>query len=59
VSEVKDVKIKTTLSVSLTAVFTALYAVGVVVLAPISFQVFQVRVVDALLPLRADAVDRV
>lgn len=34
-----------------TAVFAALYAVGVVVLAPISFQVFQVRVADALLPL--------
>jgi uncharacterized membrane protein len=35
----------------LTAVFAALYAVGVVFLAPISFQVFQVRVADALLPL--------
>jgi uncharacterized membrane protein len=34
-----------------TAAFAALYAVGVVVLAPISFQVFQVRVADALLPL--------
>jgi uncharacterized membrane protein len=34
-----------------TAVFAALYAVGVIVLAPISFQVFQVRVADALLPL--------
>jgi len=45
------VKSKTTLSVSLTAITAALYAVGVVVLAPISFQVFQVRVADALLPL--------
>ena len=36
---------------TLTAVFAALYAVGVVFLAPISFQVFQVRLADALLPL--------
>jgi uncharacterized membrane protein len=40
---------------SVVAVFTAgsaaLYAVGAMVLAPISFQVFQVRVADALLPL--------
>ena len=40
---------------SVTAVFTAgfaaLYTVGVLVLAPISFQIFQVRVADALLPL--------
>jgi len=35
----------------LTAVFAALYSVTVVFLAPISFQVFQVRVADALLPL--------
>jgi len=51
VSEVKEVKIKTTVSASLTAIFAALYAVGVVALAPISFQIFQVRVADALLPL--------
>jgi uncharacterized membrane protein len=37
--------------VSLTAVFAAIYAVGVVFLAPISFQIFQVRLADALLPL--------
>ena len=37
--------------VTLTAVFAALYTVGVVFLAPISFQMFQVRVADALLPL--------
>ena len=37
--------------VVLTAVFAALYCVGVVFLAPISFQIFQVRVADALLPL--------
>ena len=36
---------------TLAAVFAALYAVGVVVLEPVSFQVFQVRVADALLPL--------
>jgi uncharacterized membrane protein len=32
-------------------IFAALYAVSVVALAPISFQVFQVRIGDALLPL--------
>jgi len=37
--------------VSVTAIFAALYAVGVVLLAPISFGVYQVRVADALLPL--------
>jgi len=37
--------------ISLTAIFAALYAVGVVALAPISFMLFQVRVADALLPL--------
>lgn len=36
---------------TLTAVFAAVYAIGVVFLAPISFQIFQVRVADALLPL--------
>ncbi|MCS7114023.1 MAG: QueT transporter family protein [Nitrososphaerota archaeon] len=34
-----------------TAVFAALYAAGVVLLAPISFGVYQIRVADALLPL--------
>lgn len=33
------------------AIFAALYAVGVIVLAPISFGIVQVRVADALLPL--------
>ena len=42
---------KNSVSVMLTAVFAALYAVGVVFLAPISFEPFQVRVADALLPL--------
>jgi len=37
--------------VALAAVFAALYAVGVTFLAPISFQVYQVRVADILLPL--------
>ena len=37
--------------ISVTAIFAALYAVGVVLLAPISFGVYQVRVADALLPL--------
>jgi uncharacterized membrane protein len=44
-------KSKSSIQIALTAVFAALYAVGVVFLAPISFQVFQVRVADALLPL--------
>jgi uncharacterized membrane protein len=45
------VKSKNSVAAAFTAVFAALYAVGVVALAPISFQVFQVRVADALLPL--------
>lgn len=44
-------KSKKSVQMSLAAVFAAVYAVGVVFLAPISFQVFQVRVADALLPL--------
>ncbi|WP_309492358.1 QueT transporter family protein [Candidatus Hecatella orcuttiae] len=36
---------------TLAAIFGALYAVGVVALAPISFLPFQVRIADALLPL--------
>ena len=42
---------KNSVRVTLTAVFAAIYAVGVVFLAPISFQIFQVRLADALLPL--------
>ena len=42
---------KRSVSATLAAVFAALYAVGVLVLAPISFHAFQVRVADALLPL--------
>ncbi len=33
------------------AIFAALYAVGVIFLAPISFSVVQVRIADAMLPL--------
>jgi len=33
------------------AIFAALYAVGVIVLAPISFGIVQVRIADAMLPL--------
>ena len=44
-------KAKSTINIALTAVFAAIYSIGVVFLAPISFQVFQVRVADALLPL--------
>jgi uncharacterized membrane protein len=42
---------KSPIYITLTAAFAALYAVGVVFLAPISFQIFQVRLADALLPL--------
>lgn len=44
-------KAKSSINIALTAVFAAIYALGVVFLAPISFQIFQVRVADALLPL--------
>jgi uncharacterized membrane protein len=37
--------------IALAALFAALYAVGVTVLAPISFQAYQVRIADCLLPL--------
>ncbi|MEM0111963.1 MAG: QueT transporter family protein [Candidatus Bathyarchaeia archaeon] len=36
---------------AMTTIFAALYAIGVIVLAPISFGIYQVRVADALLPL--------
>ena len=42
---------KSSINVALTAVFAAIYSLGVVFLAPISFQIFQVRIADALLPL--------
>ena len=37
--------------ISIMAIFAALYAVGVIFLAPISYSFFQVRLADALLPL--------
>ena len=37
--------------ISITIIFAALYAVTVIVLAPISFGIVQVRLADALLPL--------
>lgn len=41
----------TSKDISLTVIFAALYAILVVVYAPISFYLWQVRVADALLPL--------
>lgn len=41
----------TTRSISIVIASAALYAVGVISLAPISFSVYQVRLADALLPL--------
>jgi uncharacterized membrane protein len=40
-----------TKKLAVATVFAALYAVGVIFLAPISFGIFQVRVADAMLPL--------
>jgi uncharacterized membrane protein len=37
--------------ISIMVIFAALYAVGVIFLAPISFSFFQIRIADALLPL--------
>jgi uncharacterized membrane protein len=42
---------RNSISAILTAMFAAVYAVGVYFLTPISFLPFQVRVADALLPL--------
>jgi uncharacterized membrane protein len=47
---VKHVKLHSR-DLALTAVFAALYAVGVLALASISFEFVQVRVADALIPL--------
>jgi uncharacterized membrane protein len=44
-------KARNSVSVTLTATFAAVYAMGVYLLTPISFLPFQVRVADALLPL--------
>ncbi|MEM2843688.1 MAG: QueT transporter family protein [Candidatus Bathyarchaeia archaeon] len=40
-----------TINISLTAVFAAIYSISVISLSSISFQLIQVRVADALLPL--------
>jgi uncharacterized membrane protein len=45
------VKSKNSIYLTLTSVFAAVYAIGVIVLAQISFLPIQVRVADALLPL--------
>jgi uncharacterized membrane protein len=37
--------------ITLTIIFASLYAIGVIILAPISFSIYQVRIADALLPL--------
>lgn len=37
--------------ITLLIVFASLYAIGVIILAPISFSIYQVRIADALLPL--------
>jgi len=44
-------KARNSVSITLTATFAAVYAIGVYFLTPISFLPFQVRVADALLPL--------
>ena len=40
-----------TKKLAIVTIFAALYAVGVIFLAPISFGIVQVRLADALLPL--------
>ncbi len=40
-----------TREIALGSVIAALYAIGVILFAPISFLLFQVRVADALIPL--------
>ncbi|MHA1410482.1 MAG: QueT transporter family protein [Candidatus Odinarchaeia archaeon] len=42
-----------TVDIALTGLFTAVYAAGVIFLAPISFSIVQVRVIDCLIPLSA------
>jgi len=37
--------------IALASIFASLYAIGVILLAPISFLLFQVRLADALIPL--------
>jgi len=47
---VRDVKMDSK-QIALTSIFAALYAIGVVFLAPFSYGLIQVRIADALLPL--------
>jgi len=47
---VRDVKMDSK-QISLISIFAALYAIGVVFLAPFSFLPIQIRIADALLPL--------
>jgi len=49
----KMYKISSSLDMALVAIFAALYAIGVIALAPISYGIVQVRVADALIPLSA------
>ncbi len=49
----KMYKISSCLDMALVAIFAALYAIGVIALAPISYGIVQVRVADALIPLSA------
>ena len=44
-------KISSSLDMALIAIFAALYAIGVIALAPISYGIVQVRIADALIPL--------
>ena len=46
-------KISSSLDMALIAIFAALYAIGVITLAPISYGIIQVRIADALIPLSA------
>jgi uncharacterized membrane protein len=47
----EELKVNSTKGVTLTTIFAALYALTVIALAPISFNIFQVRIADSLLPL--------
>ena len=47
----RNLKEQGIVNVSLTIIFSTLYTILVIIFAPISFQVMQVRVADALLPL--------
>ena len=42
---------RSSLEIALTAILASVYAIGTLVLAPVSFLAFQVRLTDALIPL--------